>query len=228
MVDVQDIIANKFEEAAEARGDDPDDALERLMLEYVRQDSTITELFADDGTPVRTLDEYDPSDSRPLGREAIEALPTYAGEIEIHPDDVTDEELPQDRDLRRHVILSVLRHRWRRVRDDEDRRNESVVRRDDVAAAAESVIGNLNSDYKRDEYVEQVIDDLMIRNPWDDQMAFFSPVEAMEYLDSLDEGNHKAENDAYHLSEVLVQRYADEVDVESVNDVRRRFWLDPL
>ncbi|WP_435180451.1 hypothetical protein [Halorussus sp. AFM4] len=228
MVDVQPIIASEFEEAAEARGDDPDDALERLMLEYIRQDSTINELFADDGTPVRALGEYDPNDSRPLAREAIEALPTYAGEVEVDPDDITDEELPQDRELKRHVILGVLRHRQRSVWDDEDRRHESVVRRDDVAAAAESVIGNLDSDYKRDEYVEQVIDDLMIQNPGDKQMVFFSPDEVVDYLESLDCGDHKAENDVYHLSEVLAQQHADDVNIETINEIRREFWFDPL
>lgn len=228
MVDVEDIIENEFREAAEDRGDDPDDALERLMLEYVRQDSTIIDLFAADGEPVRSLEEYDPTNGRPLGREAIEALPSYAGEIAINPEDVSDEELPQDRDLKRHVILGVLRWRRRHGQCDENRRHEAVFRRDDVALAAESVIGTLDSDYKRDEYVEQVIDDLMVRNPGDEQMAFLSPTEAVEYLESLEAGGHKAEADVYHLSQLLVQQHAADVDIKTVNEVRDRFCFEPL
>lgn len=228
MVDVQHIIASEFEEAAKARDDDPDDVLERLMLEYVRRDSTINELLADEGAPVKALSEYDPNDGQPLAREAIEALPTYAGDVEIDPDDITDEELPQDRELKRYVILGVLRHRRRSVWVEEDRRHESVVRRDDVASAAESVIGDLDSDYKRDEYVEQVIDDLLIQNPGDEQMVFFSPDEVVAYLESLGSGDHKAENDVYCLTKLLAQRHADDVDIRTVNEIREKFWFDPL
>ena len=97
-----------------------------------------------------------------------------------------------------------------------------------MVAAAESVIGSLDSDYKRDEYVEQVTDDTMIRNLWDEQMAFFSPAEAMEYLESLEAGSHQAENDVYHLSKLLAHRYTDKVDIEEVNAVHARFSFKPL
>lgn len=110
----------------------------------------------------------------------------------------------------------------------EGRRHESVVRRDDVASAAESVIGDLDSDYKRDEYVKQVIDDLLIQNPWDEQMVFFSPDEVVAYLESLDVGDHKAESDVYHLSEVLAREHANDVDTERINEIRQEFWFDPL
>lgn len=224
-----DIIVEEFEETAEARGDDPDDALERLLLEYIREDSTIAELFSDDGEPVTSLDDYNAGDDRPLGYDAAEALPSYAGIIEIDPDDVIDEELPQYRDVKREIIFSVLRYRRKRNdKSDDGRRHETVVRRNDVVTAAEAVVDDLDNDYKKDEYVEQVIDEWLIRNPWDEQMAFFSESDAMEYLKSLEPGGHKEENDVYYLSNRLVQQYSDNVDVKALNEVRRRFSFEPV
>ncbi|WP_323676312.1 hypothetical protein [Halorubellus sp. PRR65] len=131
--------------------------------------------------------------------------------------------------MKREVILGVLRyhHEWNR---DEDRRYHTVVRRDSVTRAAESVLGEIDKDddYKRDEYIEQVKDELIIRNPGDDQMAFFSASDALEYLESLESGNHKEEGDVYHLTQLLAEQYAGEVDIEVVNAVRGRFNFEPL
>ena len=230
MIDVPDILADEFRETADSRGDDPEAALERLMLEYIRQDDTIAELFADDGEPATSLDEYTADDDRPLGYEAAAALSSYAGSLEIDPDDLTDERLPQYREVKREVILGVLRYQHRQNRDG-DRRHETIVRRDDVATAAESVVGEIEKDdeYKQNEYIQQVMDELLVRNPGDERMAFFSASDALEYLESLEPGNEqKEENDVYHLSQYLIERHGDEVDVEAVNDIRRRFTFEPL
>lgn len=230
VVNPPDLLVEEFEEAAEARGDDPDAALERLMLEYVRQASTIAELFAGKGEPATSLEDYDTRDDRPLGYEAAAALPSYAGGLEIDPADVTDERLPQYREVKREVILGVLRYQHRQNRDG-NRRHEAIVRREEVATAAEAVVGEIEKDdeYKRKEYIERVMDELLVRNPGDEWMAFFSPSDALDYLESLEPGNEqKEENDVYHLSQHLIERYGDEIDVEAVNDVRRRFTFEPL
>lgn len=230
MVDAPDILVEEFSKAAEARGDNPDAALERLMLEYIRQDSTITELFASRGEPVTSLPDYDPDDDRPLGYAAADSLPSYAETPAIDPDDVVDEELPQYRDAKRQLILGVLKY-WRNREDGEIvRQQDGVVRRDEVMAAAKAVVGDFGKedDYKREEYVEQVIDELLVRNPGDERMAFLSPLDAVEYLESLEPPNHKAESDVYHLSRHLVERYEDVIDRDTVNAVRRRFSFNPL
>lgn len=229
MLSVKDIIENEFFESAEDRGDDPDAALERLMLEYIRQDQTIAELFASADDPAISIKEYNPDDDRPLGYQAANALPSYAGTLKIDPDDVTDEKLPQYREVRRNVILCVLRYQHERNCDDA-RHHDSVIRRDDVARAAEAVLGNIAKDdeYKRDEYIKRVMTELLVRNPGDERMGFFSANDAQVYLESLEPANHQDERDVYHVSRHLFEQYEDEIDMETVNAVRDRFCFKPL
>ncbi|WP_424008711.1 hypothetical protein [Haloferax denitrificans] len=229
MVDIPEILAEKFATTAENRGDDPDEALERLMLEYIRQNSTISELFAKADRPVTSIDEYDCNDDRPIGYSAAAALPSYGGQIEIDPEDVTDEELPQYADVKRELILGVLRYRQQHVHDTDDGRyHQTVVRHDDVVAAAEAVLGDINSPYKEDEYVERVMDEMMLRNPGDESTAFLSPSHVMEYLEAVDLGNLKLENDVYYLTKELVEYHKDEIDLKKLNTVRSRFSFEPL
>ena len=225
MEDVPEILTEKFVTTAENRGDDPDEALERLMLEYIRQDSTISELFANADKPVTSIDRYDPDDDRPIGYSAASALPSYGGQIEIDPEDVTDEELPQDTDVKRELILGVLRY-WQHHSDG--KRHPTVVRRDEVVAAAEAVLGDIDTPYKEDEYVERVMEEMMLPNPGDERMAFLSPSCAMEYLEAVQPGSHKAENDVYYLTKELAEKHKNEIDFEKLNAVRSRFSFVPL
>jgi hypothetical protein len=229
MEGVPELLVEEFATTAENRGDDPDEALERLMLEYIRQDSTISELFAKVDKPVTSIDQYDHDDDRPIGYSAASALPSYGGQLVIDPEDVTDEELPQDTDVKRELILGVLRY-WQRHGDgiDDGRRHRSVVRRDEVMAAAEAVVGDINTPYKEDEYVERVMEGMMLRNPGNERMAFLSPSCAMEYLEAGQPGDHKAENDVYSLTEELAERHENEIDIEQLNRIRSRFSFDPL
>lgn len=229
MPKISDYLRKEFNNAAKTRGDAPAQALERLMLEYVRQDRTIAELFAKAGRPANSLREYDPADDRPLGREAAKGLIDHANDVEIDPADVTDEHLPQSREVKREVILGVVRYRQSRRDGAGDLRHENIIHRDDVVAAAEEVVGALDTSYKKNEYVEQVMDELMVRNPFYDQLALLSPADAMEYLDSLPIGESlEAENDLYNLSETLIADHRNEIDIDRLNKIRDRHSFSPI
>jgi len=228
MFQVADTIENEFIDAAEERGDDPQETLSRLMFEYVREDATISELFAKDESAVQTLEEYDPADNRILGREAIKGLPSHAGSVRIDPDDISDEEKPQDRDLKRSLILGVLRYRLSGDNVDSDRQYKNVVRREDVAASAQSVLGALDTDYKRDEYVDQVLDEALIRNPADSSKAFFSVSDIQQYLESLEPMGVQTEDDVWCLTEYLVQNHLDQIELDKLNEIRDRFGFNSL
>ena len=101
--------------------------------------------------------------------------------------------------------------------------------RSEIVEAILTACFRSDDEYKQNEYIQQVMDELLVRNPGDERMAFFSASDALEYLESLEPGNEqKEENDVYHLSQYLIERHGDEVDVEAVNDVRRRFTFEPL
>jgi hypothetical protein len=187
------------------------------------------------------LAEYDPADDRLLGKKAIKRLPTYPESVRIDPDDISDEEMPQDRDLKRSLILGVLRYRLSRDDTNSDTQYETVVWHDDVTAAAQAVMGDLDTDYKDDEYVEQVLDEALIRNPANSSIAFFSASGIQQYLESLEPrepqtgGNGtslkegvQAEDDVWELTDYLVENHPNLVEIDKLNEIRDRFGLGPV
>lgn len=241
MLQVADTIENEFIDAAEERGDDPQETLSRLMFEYVREDGTISELLSENDSPVDSLAEYDPADDRLLGEKAIKELPTYRESVRIDPDDISDEEMPQDRDLKRSLILGVLRYRLSGNDTNGDRQYGTVVWRDDVAAAAQAVMGSLDTDYKYYEYVEQVLDEALIRNPANSSIAFFSASGIQQYLESLEPRDYQtggngtslkegvqAEDDVWELTDYLVENHSYQVEIDKLNEIRARFGLGPV
>ena len=239
MVSVPNLLEEEFIEAAEVRGEDPEQALQQLMLKYVQnEDATAAELLGEhpDG-PASTIGEYNPDDTRELRREAIEGLVGYPGEVEIDPADVPDDEVPRDPGAKRELVLAVLRHEHDRFAEDDERVHENVIRRGDVVRVARMFIDDINeSDHKRREYVEKVMDRLLVSpNVEEEQRAFWTVEKALEYIESVRPDDfsdpHTAfivEMDVADISKEILASSRDDVGVDRVNDARSEWGLKPL
>jgi len=238
---VPDILEKEFSAAAEDRGEDPEQAIQQLMLKYVqKEESTAALLISEDPNgPVSSIAEYNPNDARKINKEVIKALVSYNGEIEIDPADVMKDKIPRDPDAKRELILGVLRHEHTRFVNEDDRIHPHVIRRGDVVRVANMFIDDLNeSDHKRREYVEKVLEQKLLTNPnaEEEQRAFWTVEDALEYIEFVSPENfsdlHTAylvERDVVEISkQLLTSRLRGEVDIERVNDARSAWGLDKL
>lgn len=234
-MEIPDPILDRFEEVAKQRGDDPKDALERLMLDYIGGNDIVSRLDkieerldkaaigvedeADDQAnqtepaKVQALSAYDPSDSTPLSRDALDAITDLRHEnIEIDPADIDD--IPQNVEVKQAVIVACARHEY------------SVLNRDELAEIADQIIG-LNSDYKRDKYLEEPWSRL-IENGFDFNKRFTSLSAALSYLDETvrtDEGELR-KNKIDQITMALHKEY--DVPANRLNEYREQVNIEPL
>lgn len=238
MVSAPNLLEEEFAAAAEDRGEDPEQALQQLMLKYVQnEDATAAELLGEDPDgPVVSIGEYNPDDARELTREAIESLVGYPDEVEIDPSDVPVDEVPREPDAKRELVLAALRHEHDRFADEDGRIHPNVIRRGDIARIARRFDLH-DTDHKRREYVDKVMDRLL-RNPNGEERsrAFWSVEEALEYIESVNPADdfrdsHTAyivEKDVKAISKEILASRREDVDVDRVNAVRERWSLKSL
>jgi len=225
----------KFIEEAEVRGDDPEQTLQKLMMDYIRGDdlsSRVDDLhealvkdeqsgeveatveIGNDGDPAEAIETYDPEDSQQLTKEALRHLPEIESEEEvvIDKDDICGE-IPQDVAVKKHLVVACARY------------EHDIVRRDQLREVA-SYLGLLGSDYKQRQYVDEPWESL-VTNGFDLTKAFTSVDAALRYLDRVLESDDeraslKVEQITRHLHE------HNDVDAGRLNSYREEVGVDSV
>lgn len=229
--DISKIILKEFRRTAERRNDDPEEALERLVLDYIRGEDIASRLNRiedrlentnanpdqedEDETPeegkVQALSEYDPSDPKPLSRDALEALPHQRHEEPIiDPSDVTD--IPQDVEVKQELILASARYEY------------DVISQDELAEIADELV-SLTSEYKRRTYLEEPWS-RCVENGFNFNKAFTSLEAAFRYLEKLASDDKKTcrRTRIDQITEKLYNDYG--VSPEQLNEYREVVDLD--
>jgi hypothetical protein len=216
-------VANRFVEKCEERGDEPRAALERLMLDYTREDDVeskiveIHETIVDDDAPVlideegqgssvELLENYDPQEDGRLTKETLKQLTDSHGGIAINPAHVADESLPQDTRVKQELIKAIARYEY------------SVVKKQHVNDIADTLL-DIGPQYRKRQYVEPVWSELIALATTNVTATFVSDVEsALEWMDEqLDESGARAETDIYWLASEL-HHSDEEVPMEALNE----------
>ena len=243
-MEVPQAILDRFTSEAKSRGEDPDDALEQLMIDYIAgrdHDALLEEVHdyvvkdeaatATDGgqtatdtsaqsttRPTNSISDYDPEDDARLTRTAMEVLPDIDEPVVVDPDDVPKGAIPGAVPSKQALIEAVVRYEF------------DVVTRDDVAAVADDFVDAGTPGYFENNYVDGVLDrfDVYV-NGEQLERTFVSVEAAMEWMDArIEEDGAYAEEDVRDVIVELytshgvdadeLQPYADECRLGSVAD----------
>ena len=219
-MEVPQAILDRFTTEAKSRGEDPNDALEQLMIDYIAgrdHDALLEEVHdnvvindqaatATDGgqtatdtsaqsttRPTNSISDYDPEDDARLTRTAMEVLPDIDEPVEVDPDDVPKGAIPGAVGVKQALVEAVVRY------------ENDAVSRDGVASVADELL-DVGSDYKERQYVDKVMDRFPVYVDGEQLERTFVSVEAaMEWMDDrIEEDGAYAEED---VRDVIVELY---------------------
>lgn len=241
-MEVPQAILDRFTTEAESRGEDPDDALEQLMIDYIAgrdHDALLEEVHdnvvkddeaatATDGgqtatdtsaqstiRPINSISDYDPEDDARLTRTAMEMLPDVDEPVEVDPDDVPKGAIPGAVGVKQALVEAVVRY------------ENDAVSRDGVASVADELL-DVGSDYKERQYVDKVMDRFPVYVDGEQLERTFVSVEAsMDWMDDrIEEDGAYAEED---VRDVIVELYTSHgVDADELQPHADECRLGPV
>ena len=240
-MEVPQAILDRFTSEAKSRGEDPDDALEQLMIDYIAgrdHDALLEEVHdyvvkdeaatATDGgqtatdtsaqsttRPTNSISDYDPEDDARLTRTAMEMLPDVDEPVEVDPDDVPKGAIPGAVPSKQALIEAVVRYEY------------DAVTRDDVAAVADDFVDAGTPGYFENNYVDGVLDRFDVYVDGEQLERTFVSVEAaMDWMDDriAEEGAYAEED----VRDVIVELYSMGVDVDELQPYADECNLGPI
>jgi hypothetical protein len=218
-------VVDRFIEACEERDDAPSAALERLLLEYCREDdldARVAEIHDaivnEDASDTRVsrvasttqlLEEYDSEDE-----EALNQLTNLEADIAIDPADVVDENLPGSRDVKVELIKAVARHEY------------TVMKKHHLKNIADDLL-DVGPGYRQREYIEPIWAELTALDGPGVKVACLADADgALKWMDDqLEKRGVEAETDLYWLATELHHGKWD-ISEDKLNQRLERVSLD--
>lgn len=221
-MEVPQAIRERFRSEAKSRGEDPEEALERLMMDYIAgrdRDSLIEDVHenvvqdgeaatATDGGQTTTTDtsaqpsrranvlaDYDPEDDARLTKSAMEMLTDVDDDVEVDRDDVPKAAIPGAIPVKQALIEAIVRYEY------------DAVSRDGVMEVANDLLDVGTDRHLKDNYVDGVLERFPVYvNGEKVERTFVSVDAAMEWMDDrIDEDGVYAEED---VRDVIVELYS--------------------
>ena len=240
-MEVPQAILDRFTSEAKSRGEDPDDALEQLMIDYIAgrdHDALLEEVHdhvvkdeaatATDGgqtttdtsahsttRPTNSISDYDPDDDARLTKSAMKMLTDADDPVEIDPDDVPKGAIPGAVKVKQALIEAIVRYKY------------DAVSRNDVLDVADDLLDVGTDGYLEGKYGDGVLDRFDVYVDGEKLERTFVSVEAaMDWMDDriAEEGAYAEED----VRDVIVELYSMGVDVDELQPYADECNLGPI